>query len=102
MTQRAPISQKKPATVKDNIDSATNTINNCLGAMLQLRASFQCRLANKHSPDKTDLSNCAAESIQEPVDHFDEVLTDMLRYCFQHCFNRSFIMTQISGDNCAF
>jgi hypothetical protein len=106
MTHRAPISQKNTATVKDNIDSATNTNNNCLGAKLQLRASFQCRLADERSPDKPDPSNCAAASIKEPADHVDEVLTDMLRYCFQHCFNRScnrfFNITQISGNNCAF
>ncbi len=98
MTKRAPISQKNTATVKDNIDSAKNTTNNCLGAKLQLRASFQYRLVGMHSALNDCPSKSNADASEDAVGHLDEVLADMLRYCFQHCFN----ITLFSGNNCAF
>jgi hypothetical protein len=98
MTKRAPISQKNTATVKDNIDSATNTANNCLGAKLQLRASFQCRRTDNGPADENGALDSNADSSAEAPDHDDEVPTDMLRYCFQHCFN----IARCSGDSRAF
>jgi hypothetical protein len=95
MTNRTPITQKNNATVKDNTDSATNTTNNCPGPKLQLRASFQCRHTKEPAVEQTEPSNSSAESSEKPVGQGDEVLTDMLRYFFQHCFN----ITRFSGNN---